>query len=305
MYNFAIECKNISLSLKNKKILKNINFSIYPGELVALIGPNGAGKTTLIKSICGLLKPDKGEVYIMGKNVYKEKYIPEIKAFIDIPSAFDYFTGEELIKYYLALDHKHYKRDQLYEFFDENDIKLITKNSISNYSQGKKQKVFLSCLFFTNPQILLLDEPTVSLDLSTLRLLESKILQLKEQGSTIIISSHDFHFVNLLCDRIIFIREGEIIADLSQKEIISQILANKSKLMYIITVNRAEDGIKILKQHTKIIRVIKENTFLVECSINELQKIIRELLNNNIEILEAKYYKEPSEIYLENSFNSQ
>ncbi|MEM2772650.1 MAG: ATP-binding cassette domain-containing protein [Candidatus Pacearchaeota archaeon] len=304
MYNPIIECKNISLSFKNKKILKNINLSIYPGELVALIGPNGAGKTTFIKSICGLLKPDKGEIHIMGKNIYKEKSLPEIKAFIEIPTAFDYFTGEELIKYYLALDQKHYNKSQLYEFFEEHDIKLITENLISTYSQGKKQKIFLACIFLTNPHILILDEPTVSLDLPTLRMLENKILHLKEQGSTIIISSHDFHFVNILCDRIVYIREGEIVGDLYQKEIINKILSTNNMLMYVISINKAKNGIEILKQYAKIIKVINENNFIIECGISNLQSLIKELSKNNIEILEIKYYKEPSEIFLENFVNS-
>ncbi len=298
MKNEVIICNNISLSIKNKKILKNINFSIFQGEIIALIGPNGAGKNTLLKAVSGLLKTDIGEILIFNKNIYRS-YIPEIKAFIEIPSAFDYFTGEEFLKYFTALNNKEFSVEKIFEFFSQEELELLKKKKISEYSHGKKQKVFLTAIFLCEPQILLLDEPTIALDVSTLRLLTQKILELKEKGCTIIISSHDFHFVNTLCERILFIKDGEIVSDIRQPEILDKIDLSSRIFQYLLTI---KDDLSIEKAKEimgKALKKINDNVYMIECTFLQLQEILKQLVEKQVRILEIKYYKDPTEIFFE------
>lgn len=302
-----ITCRNVNVTIKGKKILKNINLSIQEGESVALIGPNGAGKTTLLKTICGLLKPDCGKVLIEGKNIYNfifSSNISNIKAFLEVPTAFDYLTCEDFLKYFLEMDGKRLNKEEVLTLFEEEEWEDLKNKRISQCSLGKRQKIFLSAILLCKPEILLLDEPTIALDFITMRLINKKINEYK-RNHTLVISSHDFHFVTSVCDRIILIKDGEIIFDGYQKDVLKELRSSNTTLEYKVVLSDYKQGDKFkeIKTFSDIIIHIDGNKIVVKCTIERLQEFVRKILEEQIEIQEISPVREPLEVFFERYFN--
>ena len=204
-----IEIKNISKKFGKLEVLKNINLSCKKGECIALIGPNGCGKTTLIKSILGMVLPDKGVIEFNGKSVlgehlYRENigYMPQIGRYPD-----NMTIGQiiEMIKKIRntsqALDEDLLKAFELESMFDK---------QMRTLSGGTTQKVSAVLAFLFNPEVLILDEPTAGLDPLAAEILKEKIIQEKNKGKLIFITSHLLSELDDLITEIIFMQDGEV-----------------------------------------------------------------------------------------------
>lgn len=204
-----INIKDLHKSYSKNKILKGITLEIEEGGIFAILGPNGSGKTTLIKSILGMVIPDKGIISLNGKNIKGDwKYRNELDYLPQIANFPSNLTVNELIK--MIKDLRSFKGDQ-----DKNLIELFKlgpflNKKLGNLSGGTKQKVNLVLTFMFDSTLIILDEPTTGLDpVSHLRLKEL-IKQEKDKGKTIIITSHIMNFVEEIADEIVFLLEGKI-----------------------------------------------------------------------------------------------
>ncbi|MGP4071737.1 ABC transporter ATP-binding protein [Piscibacillus sp. B03] len=207
---------------KTKEIVKavdGVSFDVYRGEILGLLGPNGAGKTTTIKSICGLLKPNGGSVHINGFDSNKErlKAVNYITAVLEgnrniywrltVRENMEYFAGNRGISKKAIQG----KIEELLEFFN---LKGKENELVSSLSRGMQQKLAIAIALLPGTDVILLDEPTLGLDVETsyeVRELLKKIVN--EQGKTIIISTHDMPIVQEICDRAVIINGGKVIAD--------------------------------------------------------------------------------------------
>lgn len=213
----VIDIKNIHKSFKKNYVLKGVDLSINKGGIWTVLGPNASGKTTLIKTILGMVLPDKGQIYIDDENVlgkweYKKSinYLPQIARFPDNLTVAELFKMIEGLRNSLG---------NLQPLIDRFDIKPHLKTKLSNLSGGTKQKVNLAlALMYDNP-IYILDEPTAGLDPLALIELKDILLQLKEKNRIVIITTHIMSLVEELADNIIFILEGEIHFNGSPKEL--------------------------------------------------------------------------------------
>lgn len=223
--------KIINLTKKFKKvpILKNINFNLNKGEVCVLAGPNGAGKSTTIKSIAGLLRYD-GEILIdnnLNKSIEGKKsfsYVPEL------PGLYPLLTVKEHIhfiaKAYGIGDYEEYA-NYLFNIFDLDD-KLDKLGS--ELSKGMQQKVSLCVSLITKPKLLLLDEPMIGLDPKAIKELKNLILKLKNQGTTILISTHLLSSVEDLWDRVLLMKTGEIVLDKTKIELEEELMKSGENL---------------------------------------------------------------------------
>ena len=205
-----IKVENLVKSYGNKKGVFDINFSIEKGEVFGFLGPNGAGKTTTIRHLMGFIKPDSGLVQIEGKDCFKEReqiqenvgYLPGEVALMEE------MTGNEFLDFMFHMKRLKSKKkmEQLIAYFE-----LDPKGKIRKMSKGMKQKLAIICAFMGEPNILILDEPTSGLD----PLMQNKFIDLivkeKKRGATIFLSSHIFEEIERTCDRVGFIREGELV----------------------------------------------------------------------------------------------
>lgn len=220
-----VEVKNIHKKYKKRKskeIIKavdGVSFNVYKGEILGLLGPNGAGKTTTIKTICGLLKANEGEVFINGVDVRKDRLqaLQYISAVLEgNRNLYWRLTARENLEYFAgnrgaSRKSVQGKIDQLLKQFN---LKDKENEIVSNLSRGMQQKLAIAVALLADSEVLLLDEPTLGLDVETsyeVREILKDIVQ--ENGKTIIISTHDMPVVQDLCERTVIINKGKVVAD--------------------------------------------------------------------------------------------
>lgn len=190
--------------------LKNITFSIQPGEIFGFIGPNGAGKSTTIRTLLGIIKSTGGSATIFGQDVWKDA-VSIHKRLAYVPGdvyLWPNLSGGETIDLFLRLNGNNHtaKTDDLIKAFDLNVSK---KNH--TYSKGNRQKVALIAALSTEADLYIFDEPTSGLDPLMEEVFQQQVLKLKEMGKSVLLSSHILSEVERMCDRIGVVRAGEII----------------------------------------------------------------------------------------------
>lgn len=213
----VVDIKNINKSFKKNHVLKGVDLSIDKGGIWAVLGPNASGKTTLIKTILGMVLPDRGQICINGDNIlgkweYKNSinYLPQIAKFPE---------NLTIIELFKMIEELRNSAGNLQPLINRFDIKPHLKTKLSNLSGGTKQKVNLAlALMYDNP-IYILDEPTAGLDPLALIELKDILSQLKEKNRIVIITTHIMSLVEELADNIIFLLEGEIHFNGSPKEL--------------------------------------------------------------------------------------
>ena len=202
--NEMLRLENVTKKYKNKTVVDNLSFSIEGGEVFALLGANGAGKTTTIKMILGLAKVSEGNITIEeGKKI---GYSPETPYFPP------YLTAMEVMKYYAGIEGDKTKKDKEYlkSLLDITGLE-DTKTKVKDYSKGMIQRLALAQALISDPDILILDEPTAGLDALGRKHNLELLKKLKEQGKTIIINSHILHDIEAICDRGVIMKKGKVI----------------------------------------------------------------------------------------------
>ena len=216
----SLSLKNITKQYKKQKALDDISFDLKSGEIVGFLGPNGAGKTTTMKIITCFLPPTNGEVFVCGINVAKDPlkvkrkvgYLPE-----NNPLYYDMYIKEFL--YFIASLHKlKNKKERINEMIDLVGLKNEQHKKIGALSKGYKQRVGLAQAMIHDPEVLILDEPTSGLD-------PNQIIEIRDlirnfgKDKTVLLSTHIMQEVESMCDRVIIINEGKIVADDSVESI--------------------------------------------------------------------------------------
>ncbi|MGB5418280.1 ABC transporter ATP-binding protein [Algibacter sp.] len=203
-----VSIHNLHKKFGKNQVLSGLNLSIKEGGIFAVLGPNGSGKTTLIKSILGMVIPNKGEISVLGKSIkdnseYRHQidYLPQIANF---PSN---LRVEELIKMIKDLRGQTNEDLRLIELFK---LQPFLDKKLGNLSGGTKQKVNIVLTFMFDSPLIILDEPTSGLDPISLLRLKDLIQAEKNKGKTILITSHIMSFVEEISDEIVFILEGQI-----------------------------------------------------------------------------------------------
>lgn len=223
----SIEIKNLYKNYKNFKAVNNLNFKIDTGSIIGLLGPNGCGKTTTIGMILGLIKPTKGEILINGKNVENENSRIEvlermnfISPYVELPKKLT--VRENLIVYGRMYEVKDLK-NQIKKLVDELNLGEFENKKTGELSSGQKNRVSLAKSLINSPQILLLDEPTASLDPDTGDYIRSYIENYaKINNTTVLLASHNMDEVERLCSKIMMMKGGKIIDEGTCVELISK-----------------------------------------------------------------------------------
>jgi ABC-2 type transport system ATP-binding protein len=212
----TIEIKNLSKNYNNILAVKNINFTINKGTIVGLLGPNGCGKTTTLGMILGLIKPTSGTVFINGKNIENEnnrtkilEKVNFISPYVELPKK---LTVEENLKVYGKLYGVNNLQDKISDLIKQLNLFEFKKRKTGELSSGQKNRVSLAKALINEPEILLLDEPTASLDPDVSDYIRTYIEGFaSKKGTTILLASHNMNEVERLCNEVMMMKNGEII----------------------------------------------------------------------------------------------
>lgn len=201
-----IEMKNVSKSYKGLVLFENTNLSIEKGKIYGLIGPNGSGKSVLFKMMCGFVFPDQGTVTVRGEQLGKQNRFPRnFGVIIDRPGYLGNKTGFENLKY-LAMIKNQITDTQINETMSAVGLQPSAQQKVKNYSLGMKQKLALAQAIMENQEVLLLDEPFNALDIDSVERIRDLLFLLKDQGKTIILTSHNQEDIDVLSDHIFRVR---------------------------------------------------------------------------------------------------
>ena len=301
-----ITVKNVTKKYGKFKAVDNISFEINDGEIIGLLGPNGAGKSTTMNILTGFIEPTEGEVIINGYNISKKPkkakkcigYMPE-----GVPLYKD-MTVKEFVTYMAEL--KGVKKEQIKESVDQaiqdTWLQNVRKVLIRNLSKGYKQRVSMAGALVGNPEIIILDEPTVGLDPK--QIIERRNLKKKlGKNHTLIISSHILSEISQICERVIIINKGQIVAVDSPEHLEDTV--NIENAINIIVEDKENKIEKIKIQGAKKIELIKKNDdntkeyrIIPEKDYDIRKSIFSDLAKENITIFELK----KPEITLEEAF---
>lgn len=283
-----INIKEIYKEYDKNVAVNGIDLNVKKGEIYGILGPNGAGKSTLIGMICGLVKKDSGEI------IYEEdtNNIKKWKENIGIvPQDFALYwdlTAEENVKFFCSLygyKGQELKRrvEKVLEFVGLTDV----KNKVaSSYSGGMKRRLNIACAIAHSPKLIIMDEPTVGIDPQSRNHVLESVKKLRDDGATVIYTSHYMQEVDELCDRIAIVDKGKIIAEGTSEEL-KYLVSNKKT--YYLTLNKEISGIEEkLKEVSGISNVtFEEGKYRIETlkSTNLIYKIVEIVSQMGVEIL--------------------
>lgn len=213
-----ISVENLEKHFKDKLVLNKINFHVSQGEVVGLLGENGAGKTTLLRLMSTLLVPTNGKIKIQGLDTVKQQQ--EVRRKIGIlfggeTGLYQRLTARENIYYFGRLHSIPNKEmeGKLLELARYFSFESFLDQKVGGFSRGMLQKVAIARSLIHDPDLILLDEPTTGLDVTSAHGVRKLISDLKEKGKTVIFSSHIMEEVTKLCDRVIILHNGRILYD--------------------------------------------------------------------------------------------
>ena len=221
-----IDVRNLAKKFGKIEALKDLSFKAKDGEITTLLGANGSGKTTCLRTICGLIKCDTGDVLVNGLSVHEHPIkIREDLGFV--PDEFGLYprlTAREHMEYFAGF---HNLKGATKDKAVEETLTLLNMHDLADrrtegFSLGERSKVALGRTLVNNPQNIILDEPTRGLDVVNIRLLRVILKKLREQGKCLLFSSHVMADVQALSDRVVIVADGQVVADAPPNEIIKK-----------------------------------------------------------------------------------
>ena len=305
-----IEVKNITKKYGKAVAVDNISFTINEGEIVGLLGPNGAGKSTTMNMLTGFIEQTEGDIIIDGYNMLKKPkkakreigYMPE-----GVP-LYTELTVKEFVTYMAEIKNvdRSKRKENVSKIIEKTGLKDVENKLIKNLSRGYKQRVSMAGALVGEPKILILDEPTVGLDPKQITEIRTLITELSKEH-TIILSSHILSEVSQMCQKVIIINKGKIVAIDTPENLENKVNDDKSLIVTVEdTENRIEEVVKKLEniKEIKLVKDLEDGTkqyIIIWNGEDDLRKKIFEYLaKENITIFEMK----KTEATLEDAFMS-
>lgn len=215
--SYLIEARNLHKTYGDFVAVDDAGFIVKPGEIVGFLGPNGAGKTTTIKMLTGLLVPDGGSALICGLDIQKDAIKAKAQfAFVpDTPNLYGKLKASEYLRFMARLYHvpaqqADARMRQLLDLFELTDK---AGTYLEGFSHGMQQKIAITGALLHDPKILFMDEPTVGLDPRSARLVKDLMQQRRDEGAAVFFSTHILEIAQNMCDRVIIIDRGRVLAD--------------------------------------------------------------------------------------------
>ncbi len=274
----VVEVYRITKTFGNVKAVNGVSFSVRRGEIFGILGPNGAGKTTTIRITIGIIPPDEGEAYIMGYKVHEEPV--KARRFIGVVPEISNPYPDLTVWDNLMIVGKLYclpKRvlvERARNLLEALRIQNVCNRKAKTLSKGMRRRLLLAMALISDPDILFLDEPTSGLDVISARIIRSLLLELKKQGKTIVLSTHNINEAGMLCDRVAIMNKGRIIASGTPEELKIRF----GKYIRILLRFNKEAGIDVIKNRFRHGNVVVQGTkVMIICGLSGLEDVLNEI----------------------------
>lgn len=293
----ALEVKDLTKQFKDFIAVDNISFSLNQGEILGLLGPNGAGKTTTIQMLLGVLTPTSGKISYFGKNFinHREEILNKVNfstTYTNLPWNLTIKENLHFISYLYDISDRKKAVEGIIQIFR---LKELENMEMSELSAGQLTRVNLAKAFINNPDVLLLDEPTASLDPEIAQYIRSFILSKRsEKKLSIIFTSHNMSEVEEVCDRILFINNGKIVANDTPENLMKSMDLAHLKL----TIDKKDE--KTLFSYARKINrgvTFENREYRVDLKEEELPGLLADLYKNKVYIYEISIEKPDLEDY--------
>ena len=206
-----IEVSNVSKKYKDKMLVEDVSFTVEEGEILGIVGLNGSGKTVLLKCICGLMDYSAGSIKVDGKIIGKDcEYPKNMGVIIETPGFLPYHSGYKNLEYLASLRKKITKQD-IKDVLVKVGLDGEEKKLVSKYSLGMRQRLGIAQAIMENPELLILDEPMNGLDKEGIVEVRKLLLDMKSEGKTMIVTSHNEEDIKVLCDKVIEMDKGRVV----------------------------------------------------------------------------------------------
>jgi ABC-2 type transport system ATP-binding protein len=272
--HMSIHVENLLKQYGDQKAVNNVSFSLNKGEIVGFLGPNGAGKSTTMKMITGYLQPDAGAIKVCGIDVGKDGmgvkrkigYLPESN-----PLYYDMYV-KEYLGFIAGVHTIQNSKLKIQNIIQLTGLTIESRKKIGQLSKGYKQRVGLAAALLHDPEVLILDEPTSGLDPNQIIEIRNVI---KEQGKnkTVLFSSHILQEVQAICDRVIIINKGELVADSNVEALKLNAKSNRIAVSFSTKINKEK-----LEALPAAIDVVSLNDQNFKISTNDINELRRQLL---------------------------
>ena len=198
----CIEVQNVVKRFRDQVVLKNVSISFEKGKIHGIVGRNGSGKTVLFKCICGLMHPEEGVIFVNGKRVGRDVDMPEdIGAIIEAPGFLPNYSGYKNLRF-LANIRRKIGKEEILSVLKTVGLDPESRKHVGKYSLGMRQRLGIAQAIIEDPEILILDEPMNGLDNAGVQDIRALLLELKAQGKTILLASHNHEDIAALCDTV-------------------------------------------------------------------------------------------------------
>ncbi|MFR4287227.1 MAG: ABC transporter ATP-binding protein [Enterococcus italicus] len=279
-----LEVQNVQKKIGSKVIIDEVSFHVPKGKIVGLLGPNGAGKTTLIRMIVGLMRLSQGEITIANHSLKKtyRQAIAEVGAIVENPEFYNYMSGMDNLMQYARMSKKKVTPEEILAIIKQVHLEDHIGKKVKTYSLGMRQRLGVAQALIHHPSLLVLDEPMNGLDPMGMKEFREMIRDLKNQGLSVILSSHQLSDIELVADELVIVQNGKVTHQVSMNELKNQ------QLTMIIESQKTEEVIHFLRQegvaveqHSKQIWVTLEQDIRVS--------LLKDLVENDLAI--SAYYQ--------------
>jgi ABC-type multidrug transport system ATPase subunit len=284
MSELIVSVKKLKKSFKGFKALEDVSFSVYKNDVFGFLGPNGAGKSTSLRCMLSLIEADDGHIEIFGKSLRKNRFevLSNIGSIIEKPDFYKYLSAFKNLEIMARISGRQVSKSEIEDIIHFVGLEGREKSKFKTYSHGMKQRLGIAQALMHNPELIILDEPTTGLDPQGIVDIRELIIKLsKEQGKTVILSSHQLSEIEMIANRMVIINKGKSIIEGEVNE-----LLNSSQMMVKFSSDDPKKFCSILTKEFSDIADLKVTDSEIEFEINRenIPEINSLMVGQNINI---------------------
>lgn len=279
-----IKVEHLAKNFGSFQAVKDVSFTVNKGDVFGFLGPNGAGKSTTIRCMLSLIKADKGQIQLFGKdlNKHRNEILSKVGSIIEKPDFYRYLSAEKNLAIFARISGRDVSKREIAEMLDFVGLNGRNRDKVGGFSHGMKQRLGIAQTLLHQPDLIVLDEPTTGLDPQGIVEIRNLILRLKsEQNKTVILSSHQLSEIELISNRMVIINKGQSIIEGDVKE-----LLNAQEMVVQLDVNDMEKAIQVLNNSFAGASYKKINDRMIEVNIEKQQvpSLNRILVQEGVEV---------------------